>query len=110
MPTTTPGIACMHQWRRVDGAEVMIYALGLAMSGKNPTMPPRNSSELASDSVLSKMLAASACMVCRGGGVLRGSWKPAQSARLHAHTSRAIESAALYKIGAVTGRGASWQP
>ena len=85
----------MHQWRRVDGVQVMIYALGLAMSGKNPTMPPRNSSELASDSVLSKMLAASACMVCRGGGVRRGGWKPAQSARLHAHTSRAIDSAAL---------------
>ena len=65
------------------------------MSGKNPTMPPRNSSELASDSVLSKMLAASACMVCRGGGVRRGGWKPEQSARLHAHTSRAIDSAAL---------------
>ena len=78
-----------RRWR-----EVMIYALGLAMSGKKPTMPPKNSSELASDSVLSKMLAASACMVCRGGGVRRGGWKPAQSARLHAHTSRAIESAA----------------
>ena len=68
------------------------------MSGKNPTMPPRNSSELASDSVLSKMLAASACMVCRGGGVRRGGWKPEQSARLHAHTSRAIESAAASNL------------
>ena len=88
----------------------MVYALGLAMSGKNPTMPPKNSSELASDSVLSKRSALTAVLGCRACGVLRGSWKPAQSARLHAHTSRAIESAALYKIGAVTGRGASWQP
>ena len=103
---------------RVDGVEPVIYALGLAMSGKNPTMPPKNSSELASDSVLSKMLAASACMVCRGGGVRRGGWKAWQSARLHtAHRSRAIESAAAsswqhtpYKIDAVTGRGVSWQP
>ena len=65
---------------RVDGVEPVIYALGLAMNGKKPTMPPRNSSELASDSVLSKMLAASACMVCRGGGVRRGGWKAWQSA------------------------------
>ena len=79
----------MHQWRRVDGVEVMIYALGLAMSGKNPTMPPRNSSELASDSVLSKMLAASACMVCRGGGVRRGGWNAWPSAStLHSRPSR----------------------
>ena len=79
----------MHQWRRVDGVQVMIYALGLAMSGKNPTMPPRNSSELASDSVLSKMLAASACMVCRGGGVMRGGWKARPSAsKQHRRPSR----------------------
>ena len=70
----------------------LMIALGLAIKGKNPTMPPRNSSELASDSVLSKMLAASACMVCRGGGVVRGGWKAWQSARLHtARTSRLPE-------------------
>ena len=96
MPTTTPGIACMHQWRRVDGVQVMIYALGLAMSGKNPTMPPRNSSALASASVLSKMLAASACMVCRGGGVWRGvrrgGWKAWPTAStLHRRPSRRSE-------------------
>ena len=99
MPITTPGIACVHQWRRVDGVEVMIYALGLTMNGKNPTMPPRNSSELASDSVLSKMLAASACMVCRACGVLRGSWKPAQSAstlhREHTRKDRIVRCASV---------------
>ena len=73
-----------RRWR-----EVMIYALGLAMSGKKPTMPPKNSSELASDSVLSKMLAASACMVCRGGGVRRGGWKARPSAsKQHRRPSR----------------------
>ena len=83
----------------------MVYALGLAMSGKNPTMPPKNSSELASDSVLSKMLAASACMVCRGGGVMRGGWKAWQSARLHAaHMSRRPEGAIEYRCGVE-----SWQ-
>ena len=101
MPTTTPGIACMHQWRRVDGAEVMIYALGLAMSGNNPTMPPRNSSELASDSVLSKMLAASACMVCRGGGVRRGGWKAWQSA--------SKQSECRPRRGIVVAATACWQ-
>ena len=76
-----------RRWR-----EVMIYALGLAMSGKNPTMPPRNSSALASASVLSKMLAASACMVCRGGGVMRGGWKAWPSAStLHRRPSRRSE-------------------
>ena len=89
MPTTTPGIACMHQWRRVDGAEVMIYALGLAMSGKNPTMPPKNSSELASDSVLSKRSASTAVLGCRSGGVVRGGWKAWPSAStLHRRPSR----------------------
>ena len=57
----------------------MVYALGLAMSGKNPTMPPKNSSELASDSVLSKRSALTAVLGCRAG-VLRGSWKAWQSA------------------------------
>ena len=83
----------------------LMIALGLAIKGKNPTMPPRNSSELASDSVLSKMLAASACMVCRGGGVRRGGWKAWQSARLHiAHTSRRPEGAIEYRCGVE-----SWQ-
>ena len=83
----------------------MVYALGLAMSGKNPTMPPKNSSELASDSVLSKRSALTAVLGCRGGGVLRGSWKAWQSARLHtAHTSRRPEGAIEYRCGVE-----SWQ-
>ena len=86
---------------RVDGVEVLIYALGLAMSGKNPTMPPKNSSELASDSVLSKMLAASACMVCRGGGVLRGGWKAWQSA--------SKQSECMRRRAIVRAATASWQ-
>ena len=94
MPTTTPGIACVHQWRRVDGVEVVIYALGLAMSGKNPTMPPRNSSELASDSVLSKRSALTAVLACRGCGVLRDSWKAWQAAstlhRVHTRKDRIV--------------------
>ena len=89
---------------RVDGVEVLIYALGLAMSGKNPTMPPRNSSELASDSVLSKRSALTAVLGCRGVA-LRGSWKAWQSARLHAaHTSRRPEGAIEYRCGVE-----SWQ-
>ena len=72
----------------------LMIALGLAIKGKNPTMPPRNSSELASDSVLSKMLAASACMVCRGGGVMRGGWKAWQRAstlhRVHTRKDRIV--------------------
>ena len=100
MPTTTPGIACMHQWRRVDGVQVMIYALGLAMSGKNPTMPPKNSSELASDSVVSKRSALTAVLGCRGCGVLRGSWKPEQSAStLHREHTR---KGRIVRCGSVT--------
>ena len=74
---------------RVDGVEVVIYALALAMSGKNPTMPPRNSSELASDSELSKRSALTAVLGCRGVA-LRGSWKAWQSAStLHSvHTRK----------------------
>jgi len=81
--------------------EVVICALGLAMSGKNPTMPPRNSSELASDSELSKMLAASACMVCRGGGVRRGGWKAWQSA--------SKQSECRPRRGIVVAATACWQ-
>ena len=82
-----------------------MYALGLAMSGKNPTMPPRNSSALASASVLSKRSAFTAVLGCRGCVALRGSWKPAQSARLHAaHTSRRPEGAIIYRCGVE-----SWQ-
>ena len=68
----------------------MIYALGLAMSGKKPTMPPRNSSALASDSVLSKRSAFTAVLGCRGCVALRGSWKAWQSAStLHSvHTRK----------------------
>ena len=84
---------------RVDGVEVVIYALALAMSGKNPTMPPKNSSELASDSVLSKRSALTAVLGCRACGVLRGSWKPAQSAstlhREHTRKDRIVRCASV---------------
>ena len=77
----------------------MVYALGLAMSGKNPTMPPRNSSELASDSVLSKRSALTAVLGFRGCGVLRGSWKPAQSPstlhREHTRKDRIVRCASV---------------
>ena len=82
-----------------------MYALGLAMSGKNPTMPPKNSSALAIAKVLSKRSASTAVLGCRSCVALRGSWKPAQSARLHAaHTSRRPEGAIEYRCGVE-----SWQ-
>ena len=72
----------------------LMIALGLAIKGKNPTMPPRNSSELASDSVLSKRSASTAVLGCRGGGVLRGSWKAWQRAstlhRVHTRKDRIV--------------------
>ena len=78
----------------------LMIALGLAIKGKNPTMPPRNSSELASDSVLSKRSALTAVLGCRGGGVLRGSWKPEQSAStLHREHTR---KGRIVRCGSVT--------
>ena len=71
-----------------------MYALGIAMSGKNPTMPPRTSSALASASVLSKRSASTAVLGCRGGVALRGSWKAWQSAstlhRVHTRKGRIV--------------------